>query len=519
MGWDWGWRPYVPVAERRRQAMQKIEKLKKKGQTITPVTIAGRTIAGTFWGKAWCENLEAYSDYANRLPRGRTYVRNGSVIDLQIRAGRVEAMVSGSDIYRVNIAIETLKPRTWDDIKRQCLGRISSLLDLLAGKLSRPVMEIVTNGRTGLFPSPGEMTFKCSCPDWASMCKHVAAVLYGVGARLDHAPELLFQLRNVNHGDLITHPAALKAVVSGDGRGRAIAEDELGDIFGIDIEAGAMPAPPVKKSLVRPKSAGKAVGKEAEEAALPLKRPVGRPRTAGKAGGEEVQAAVLPGKIPLRRPKSTAKAAVKGVKGAELPSKKPVGRPRSAASAALKEVEGTALSLKRPAGRPKSIDKAMEQEAQKAVSPFKMPVGRPRLTGKTVVEEAEGTAFAGSGKRPVGRPRSAGKAAAKVLEVPTFPVKRPVGRPKSIGKAVGEMIEETESRVKKPVGRPKPVVKKAVAVPEKEKKTTKIRMKAPAIKKAASSGSEKEAAASSRRPVGRQKGSIRKAESKTGSKA
>src|SRR5260370_7874626 len=104
MSW-YEWRPYVPVAERRRQAQSKLKKLKKKGQSVSAVAIEGRTIAKSFWGKSWCSNLERYSDYANRLPRGRTYVRNGSVVDLQIAKGEVVAMVAGSKLYTVKIAI------------------------------------------------------------------------------------------------------------------------------------------------------------------------------------------------------------------------------------------------------------------------------------------------------------------------------------------------------------------------------------------------------------------------------
>jgi uncharacterized Zn finger protein len=362
MGWDRGWRPYVPVAERRRLAMQKVEKMKKKGQTVAPVAIAGRTIAGTFWGKAWCENLEAYSDYANRLPRGRTYVRNGSVIDLQIRSGRVEAMVSGSDLYRVNIEITPLMLQAWNAIKSQCAGRISSLLDLLSGKLSQSVMEIVTHRRTGLFPSPGEIAFKCSCPDWAYVCKHVAAVLYGVGARLDHAPELLFQLRNVNHGDLITHPAVVKAVVSTGGRGKVIAADELGDIFGIDIESEATPLSPAKRPVGRPRSSNKAVKKEVEKAVAPVKRAVGRPRSADKTGDKKTEKAMASVKRAVGRPsvdvkkaaatpekkKKTAKGRKKApatqktapplkAKQAEPPAKRPVGRPKGSVNKVKKK--------------------------------------------------------------------------------------------------------------------------------------------------------------------------------------
>jgi len=197
------WPRYVPVAERRRRAAQKIAKMKKAGQDVSPVEIIGRKIAETFWGNAWCKNLEAYSDYSNRLPRGRTYVRNGSVLDLQIEAGRVRALVSGTDLYTVDIKIKPLPEKRWEEIKGRCAGQIDSLVELLRGSISKGVMEIVTRKDEGLFPSPREITLSCSCPDWASMCKHVAATLYGVGARLDHKPELLFSLRGVDPTEMV----------------------------------------------------------------------------------------------------------------------------------------------------------------------------------------------------------------------------------------------------------------------------------------------------------------------------
>src|SRR5215208_688935 len=202
MGW-WSFRPYVSVAKRQAKAKREVEKLRKKGQTITPVKIEGKAIATTFWGKAWCDNLESYSDFENRLPRGRTYVRNGSVCDLQIDPGKVSARVCGSELYRVTIKIKPLADAVWRDVKRQCAGQIGSLVELLQGKLSKAVMEVVTRRDGGLFPEPKEIELSCSCPDWADMCKHVAATLYGVGARLDEQPELLFRLRQVDHLELI----------------------------------------------------------------------------------------------------------------------------------------------------------------------------------------------------------------------------------------------------------------------------------------------------------------------------
>jgi uncharacterized Zn finger protein len=241
MAWNdyYEWRPYVPVEQRRRRAAAKVEKMKNAGRKISPVEITGRKIATTFWGDAWCENLEAYSDYANRLPRGRTYVRNGSVIDLQIEAGRVRSLVSGSEIYEVSIAIHPLAKPRWTDIKGECAGQIDSLVELLRGSISKGVMEIVTRKGEGLFPSPKEITLKCSCPDWATMCKHVAATLYGVGARLDHEPEMLFTLRGVDPTEMVETAVDQPPTAGKPVRGRVLASDELSSVFGVDIDMSA----------------------------------------------------------------------------------------------------------------------------------------------------------------------------------------------------------------------------------------------------------------------------------------
>lgn len=198
-----GWHPYVPVAEKRRQAERKLAKLKKQGHSVAPVRIEGRTIAKSFWGKSWCTNLERYSDYENRVPRGRTYVRNGSVVDLQIAKGKVTAMVAGSSLYNINITIAPVAAARWKAICRDCAGTIDSLIELLQGRLAKGVMDRVCREGDGLFPSPKEIKLSCSCPDWADMCKHVAAALYGVGARLDEKPQLLFVLRGVDENELI----------------------------------------------------------------------------------------------------------------------------------------------------------------------------------------------------------------------------------------------------------------------------------------------------------------------------
>jgi uncharacterized Zn finger protein len=233
------WAPYVPVAERRRKALLAMERLRKKGHPVAPVTIAGRAIAATFWGKAWCDNLEGYHDYANRLPRGRTYVRNGSVVDLQIGPREITAMVSGSSIYHVTVSIGAVVKAHWQSICRDCAGGIDSLVELLQGRFSKGVMERICRQDNGLFPRPADIRFACSCPDHASMCKHVAAVLYGVGARFDEQPELLFRLRAVNENELVAQiDRALPMSKKGPGAGKVLDADDLSSMFGLDM-AGA----------------------------------------------------------------------------------------------------------------------------------------------------------------------------------------------------------------------------------------------------------------------------------------
>ncbi len=234
-GGYYGYKPYVPVAQRRAQAAREVAKRAKKGLVTTPICIEGRTITSTFWGKAWCTNLESYSDFANRLPRGRTYVRNGSVVHLAINGGQIKALVSGSELYEVQIDIAALPKPAWEVLKQECGGKVGTLVELLQGKLSKAVMELVTDRDRGLFPKPKEIKMRCSCPDYAGMCKHVAAVMYGVGNRLDRSPEMLFLLRGVDHQELIEQ-AIPTAPVPAESTAPTIAAEDMGAIFGIEID-------------------------------------------------------------------------------------------------------------------------------------------------------------------------------------------------------------------------------------------------------------------------------------------
>ncbi|MEO7159902.1 MAG: SWIM zinc finger family protein [Polaromonas sp.] len=244
------WPPYVSVAERRAKAEKAAAKAKKAGATLTPIAPFRGAIAKTFWGKAWCDNLERYSDYESRLPRGRTYVRNGSVIDLQITPGEVRAKVMGSSLYTVTASVTAVPEKQWKTICADCSGSIDSLVELLQGKLSNAVMERICKPGSGLFPSPKEISFKCSCPDWAGMCKHVAAVLYGVGTRLDQQPKVLFTLRRVDAKDLVQQAeAGLQPSKKRMASGKVLADALLADVFGLEMAEATLP---VKKTNAAP---------------------------------------------------------------------------------------------------------------------------------------------------------------------------------------------------------------------------------------------------------------------------
>ena len=350
------WRPYVPVAVRRARARREMNKLRKKGKDVQPIEIEGRAIARSFWGKRWCEHLESFSDYANRLPRGRTYVRNGSVCHLAIRTGRIDAIVSGSELYDVTIRIDKLKAAIWKSVKSRCSGRIGSMLELLQGKLSRQVMSVVTDRERGLFPKPGEIRFDCTCPDWASMCKHVASVLYGVGSRLDDRPESLFLLRGVDTEELIATEMTLPGEAATED---VLADDALAGIFGIDLDIGSdtgsdagdapLPAPkaPAKKRKQTRRLAAPAPERQSPPAARTRGLPIStvsarRPRkaTSGVAPGKKAspaatprkQAAAKAGDLPAStasagRPRKTASGTARGKKAS------PAAAPRRQAAA------------------------------------------------------------------------------------------------------------------------------------------------------------------------------------------
>jgi uncharacterized Zn finger protein len=337
----WGYREYVPVALRRAKAAREVAKLKKQGRTICPVVIEGRKIASSFWGKAWCDNLERYSDYANRLPRGRTYVNNGSVIDLQLTRGKVEALVSGSELYRVKIDIAVAAPARWKSICADCAGSVGSMVELLQGKFSKHVMERVCRQADGLFPAPKEIKMSCSCPDWAGMCKHVAATLYGVGARLDHDPDLLFTLRGVDRSELVSTGADLSITEAAAGSERVLVGDDVAALFGLEFEA-APPAAAIVENRAPATERAAAKAEPAKSASVPEHAARAR---AMKAASES-------------KPQSARKSASKSDRAAST------AKAKSGADARSAPVTRS--------GRGKSVSGARDAEAESARAPKAM---------------------------------------------------------------------------------------------------------------------------------------------------
>jgi uncharacterized Zn finger protein len=264
--WD-----YYDAKERKDQLERQIAKRVKKGERfeVLAAPAGQKKLCTTFWGQAWCRHLESYQQYESRLPRGRSYLRQGKVYNLEIKPGSLAAQVAGSELYDTRIHIQALSPQRWKEIVSEASGQVASMLDLLAGKLGDGLMQLLTHPDSGLFPKPKEIRFDCSCPDYADMCKHVSAVLYGVGVMLDTKPELLFTLRGVDQAELLSNASA-SAITDLSSGADDLAGADLSALFGIDL--GSEPAPePEQAAPPKPKAPKKKVAKKAAKKATAKK--------------------------------------------------------------------------------------------------------------------------------------------------------------------------------------------------------------------------------------------------------
>ena len=321
----WGYPRYVSVAEKRAKAARKLKQLKKKNPGIQPIVLEGQAIAKTWWGKSWNLNLERYADYSNRIGRGRSYVRHGAVLDLQISAGQVNSLVQGSRTkpYTVTIKIKGITKEIWKNMKAACAGKLDSLPELLSGKFPKALGEVFTAQGRGLFPSPQEIGFDCSCPDWASMCKHVAATLYGIGTRLDDEAGLFFKLRKVKIDDLIqqalkdqSYKLLEKAEKMSPGK---IAESDLAGMFGIDMEetmdldlpeAVKKVSGAGKKSRKAPKQSKTKTAKRKPAIKTPAKKKANQRSSKTSASKKRVKPAAIKARAKTPIKKSAAKRKV-----------------------------------------------------------------------------------------------------------------------------------------------------------------------------------------------------------------
>lgn len=344
---DWRDYPeYVPVKKRIARAEKASQKKLGKKTTRDPVVIEGRGLAKSFWGKGWCDHMESFHDYENRLPRGRAYARNGSVVHLAVSPGKVEAHVAGTlGLYVVTLDIKTLPRERWEELKSACAGQIASLVDLLQGKLSDGVMGQVARRDGGLFPHPREIDFDCSCPDGASMCKHVAAVCYGVGARLDRAPELLFTLRGVDPADLAAAGAA-QGVDAALARGAAsagakrVAAEDLSAVFGLDLDDdpdATLPtpsghAPKDKRAVAATKTAAKVKAEaKTKRVAKTAEKTKAKPKakSSRKTATTDAPAQASPSKTSAEKPATRKKRIAGKAAGKDSPTAKaPASTPK-----------------------------------------------------------------------------------------------------------------------------------------------------------------------------------------------
>lgn len=350
-----GYPPYVPVAQKRAKAERKLKQLMKKNPNLEPINIEGTALARTWWGKAWNKNLERYADYSNRIGRGRSYVRHRAVLDLQIKAGQVNALVLGSATqpYKVTIQIKAISKTAWANMKEACAGQFDSLPQLLNGKFPKALQEIFMAKGKGLFPTPEEIDFSCSCPDWASMCKHVAASLYGVGARLDQDPGLFFKLRQVNMDDLVSQAVADttdKMLKQAQQKSARVLDDaDLGDMFGIDLgdeAADKTPqAPPAKKASTQ-KKAPKTSTQKGKSHRAPKPRKTG----AKRASSPKVRSKTRAAKSAPKSPKSVPKAATQP-KRTDAPEKSALSDSDQVAAIIANSKKGVGIAtLKRQTG-------------------------------------------------------------------------------------------------------------------------------------------------------------------------
>ncbi|MGE3271568.1 MAG: SWIM zinc finger family protein [Chloroflexota bacterium] len=188
----------------------------------------GPELATTWWARRWMAALDGFG-WAGRLSRGRSYARNGRVLDVEFSRGAIRARVQGSERqpYRVEMSVERFPDQVWDRVIGALARQALYAAKLLAGELPAEIVQLCDTAEAPLFPShPNDITMKCSCPDWAVPCKHVAAVHYALAAELDRDPFLLFRLRGRTREELTAALRARRSSFGSAGAARMAAESQ-----------------------------------------------------------------------------------------------------------------------------------------------------------------------------------------------------------------------------------------------------------------------------------------------------
>ncbi|MCM2369782.1 SWIM zinc finger family protein [Aporhodopirellula aestuarii] len=377
MSWYGGFAPYVPVGQRIAEGKAEVIRRLGKDEKPQPIKISGNGIATTFWGKNWCTHLEKYSDFSNRLPRGRTYARNGSIAHLRITKGKITSMVCGSYLYEIEIKIDPLPAATWAAICRSCSSSIHSIMDLMRGRLGDDVIRRITEPKSGMFPANNEIRLRCSCPDGAYLCKHLAATLYGVGHRLDSSPELLFLLRCVDQNELISQAISAEGAASAMGldENSGLGDEDLGAMFGIELaDTQAAPAPVTPKTAKRKTSKKKTTTKKKAIKKKASKKKTRKPAAKKKATKKKApkkRSVQAKKKTKTAKPKSTAKQVGTKKRSTKKPTvkrsatgkKKPATKKPAARTAKPAKKKSKKKSTKKAAKRKTGVKKRSRKQS------------------------------------------------------------------------------------------------------------------------------------------------------------
>ncbi len=227
MDWQEDERP-LRAAELETLAAARLAELQAAGEELHPVVSRSRALVSHFWGKAWMRHLAACEAGGLCLAPGRTLLRHGCVLDVQLAPGLIRARVSTQRLEEVELHLAPLDEERQAELVQLCQGRIDSLVSLMEGRVDETVLAPLCDPQLGLLPEPADWRMHCSCADWAEPCPHAAAAIYAAGVLIDADPSLLFTLRSLDPATLLRPTAQAEA--------SDFAAGDLGKLFGIELD-------------------------------------------------------------------------------------------------------------------------------------------------------------------------------------------------------------------------------------------------------------------------------------------